>query len=204
MSDDKFLIQGFGLLVVDQNEIPVAVESLDRLLELGFPLDRAVRLQAVLGRLAIQDALRVRRLNEAAKDVSAAFAVEVLHFLINAFANQLADRDALRRETPAAARGRRRRRSFRLESSVSRTSLTSYFKQRAVLVCSCRVLRGLRRSICRVIVGSLILESSASKKRLADDDRERGVALERQKQVILRRPAIASRGRCRGTRRSAP
>jgi len=69
MSDDEFLVQALGLPVVDQDEIRVVIESLDRLLELGLPLDRAVGFQAVFRRLTVKDAFRISRLHEAAKDL---------------------------------------------------------------------------------------------------------------------------------------
>ena len=50
----------------------------------------------------------------------------------------------------------------------------------------------------------LDLRVVGQQQRLADDDRERAVALERQEQVALARLALESPARCRDTGRWAP
>jgi hypothetical protein len=75
-----------------------SLERLQGLLELILPVDLPVLLHAVLGAAAVEEPLRVARLHEAAEDPLSLLLVEVLHFLIDPLADQLADGDPLRRE----------------------------------------------------------------------------------------------------------
>src|SRR5262249_21132466 len=98
VANHELLIQAFRLLFVDQKEEPVALERLQRFFELRFPLNNAVFLQAVLWALAVQDALSICRLHQSVENLLVLLAVEVLHLLVHALANQLTHADSLRRE----------------------------------------------------------------------------------------------------------
>jgi hypothetical protein len=79
--------------------------------ELLVPVDLAVMFQPVVGALTVEDPLGVGRLDQALEDLLVLLAVEILHFLVHPFADQVADGDALGREVQRAlvkhlARGR--------------------------------------------------------------------------------------------------
>jgi len=94
-ADDEFLIEGFRLLIIDEDEEGVAPEGLDCFLELGLPVDLSMFLQAILRPACIEDGLRFRRLNKPPKRRLSRPLIEVLNFLIDPLANQFANGDAL-------------------------------------------------------------------------------------------------------------
>src|SRR5712692_9401233 len=98
MSNHELLVQAVRLLIIDQDQESITAKGVDGFFELQSPLNLTVFLEAILCALAIQDALGIRRLNQAPEDLFILFAIKVLHLLVNALANQLPDSDALGRK----------------------------------------------------------------------------------------------------------
>src|SRR5262245_33893097 len=95
-ADHERLVERFRLTIVDEDEEAVPAERVERARELGLPVDVAILRDLE----AVQRALGVGRLHEAAEQAAGALAAEVVvaDFLVDALADQLADRDAFTRE----------------------------------------------------------------------------------------------------------
>jgi hypothetical protein len=82
----KFLVQAFRLMIADEHEKTIPLESIQRPLILFLPVNFPFGLEFV----SVEDALSICRLDQAAK-IFGLFLVIILHLLINAGANQFAD-----------------------------------------------------------------------------------------------------------------